>query len=233
MAKKKSNKVPVHPMERQLSLKKMSDITWRIFRIMSEFVEGFQFLSQLHKEVTIFGSARLPKENKWCKEAEKLGKILAKHGYTVITGGGPGIMEAANKGAHSVNPAKSIGINIQLPMEQRTNPYVTKSKGFYYFFTRKVMMAASAQAYIFFPGGFGTADEFMEILMLQQTGKMQKAPMVLVGKDFWQPLLDWMTKKMLNQYKSIKPQDVKLFKIVETAEQAFKIIKKSRNRTIF
>ena len=153
MPKRKNNKVPVHPMERKIDLKRMSDITWRIFRIMAEFVEGFQFLSQFHKEVTIFGSARLDHANKWCKEAEKLGKLLAKNGYTVITGGGPAIMEAANKGAHNVDQSKSIGINIQLPSEQRTNPYVTKSKGFYYFFTRKVMLAASAQSYIFFPGG--------------------------------------------------------------------------------
>ena len=220
-------------MERKLDLKRMSDITWRIFRIMSEFVEGFQFLSQMHKEVTIFGSARLPQNNKWCKEAEKLGKILAKHGFTVITGGGPSIMQAANKGAYEVSPAKSIGINIQLPMEQRTNPYVTKSKGFYYFFTRKVMMAASAQAYVFFPGGFGTADEFMEILMLQQTRKMEHTPIVLVGKEFWQPLLDWFNTKMAKEYNTIAPKDMKLIHVCNTAEQAFNLLKNSRSRTIF
>jgi len=211
----------------------MSDITWRIFRIMSEFVEGFQFLSQFHKEVTIFGSARLDPKNKWCKEAEKLGKLLAKSGYTVITGGGPGIMEAANKGAHSANPSKSIGINIQLPSEQRTNPYVTKSKGFYYFFTRKVMLAASAQSYIFFPGGYGTVDEFMEILVLIQTKKMQKISMILMGKDFWEPLVDWFKLTMVAKYKTINPEDLKLFNIVDKAEDAMKIIKKSRERTIF
>jgi uncharacterized protein (TIGR00730 family) len=231
--KKKLPRIPLHPMERQIPLNKMSDITWRIFRIMSEFVEGFQFLSQLHKEVTIFGSARLPKDNKWCKEAEKLGKILAKHGYTVITGGGPAIMEAANKGAFSINPAKSIGINIQLPMEQRTNPYVAKSKGFYYFFTRKVMLAASAQSYIFFPGGYGTADEFMEIIVLQQTGKMAHTPVVLVGKEFWQPLLDWFSQTMATKYKTIQPQDLKIIHLVNTAEEAFKHVQKSKERTIF
>lgn len=230
---KKTNKVPVHPMERAIPLNKMSEITWRIFRIMSEFVEGFQFLSQFHKEVTIFGSARLDPNNKWCKEAEKLGKLLAKNSYTVITGGGPGIMEAANKGAHSINPSKSVGINIQLPTEQRTNPYVTKSKGFYYFFTRKVMLAASAQSYIFFPGGYGTADEFLEILMLIQTKKMQKISMILVGKDFWQPLVIWFKKTMVEKNKTINPDDLKLFQIVDRAEDAMKIIKKSRERTIF
>ena len=233
MAKKKNNRVPVHPMEKELSLKKMSDITWRIFRIMSEFVEGFQFLSQFHKEVTIFGSARLPANSKWCLEAENLGKLLAKHGYTVITGGGPAIMEAANKGAHSIDPRKSIGINIQLPSEQRTNPYVTKAKGFYYFFTRKVMLAASAQSYIYFPGGIGTADEFMEILMLVQTGKMQKTPIILMSKNFWTPLIDWFKNTMAKNYHTIKPTDLNLFHVVDTAEQAFKIIKKSKERNIF
>ncbi len=233
MPKNKKNKVPVHPMERHMSLKKMSDITWRIFRIMSEFVEGFQFLSQFHKEVTIFGSARLDPNNKWCKEAEKLGTILAKQGFTVITGGGPGIMQAGNKGALKADPRKSIGINIQLPTEQRTNPYVTKSKGFYYFFTRKVMLAASAQSYIFFPGGFGTLDEFTEILTLIQTKKMQKIPIILVGKKYWAPMIEWFKKTMAEEYKTILPEDVKLFQVVDKAEEAMKIIGKSRERTIF
>ncbi len=228
-----AHKLPVHPMEQKLSLKKMSDITWRIFRIMSEFVEGFQFLSQFKKEVTIFGSARVKQNSKWYKEAETLGKLLAKSNYIVITGGGPGIMEAANKGAHSVDPKKSIGINIQLPAEQRTNAYVTKSKGFYYFFTRKVMLAASAQAYIFFPGGFGTSDEFFEMITLVQTGKMQKLPIILVGKDFWQPLVDWMKNNLIKKYKTISPNDIKLFHLVDTAEEAMKYIKKSKERTIF
>ncbi len=226
-------KLPMHPMERQIDLKRMSDITWRIFRIMAEFVEGFQFLSQFKNEVTIFGSARIDPKNKWYKEAEKLGELLAKNNYWVITGGGPGIMEAANKGAHKIDPKKSIGINIQLPAEQRTNPYVTKSKGFYYFFTRKVMMAASAQSYIFFPGGFGTSDEFFEMITLVQTGKMQKLPIVLVGKDFWQPMVNWLNNQMVKKYKTISPGDPKLFNVVDTAEAAMKHIKKSKERTIF
>jgi len=237
MAKnKKSSKIPILPgpgPEKSVSLQKMSDITWRIFRIMSEFVEGFEFLSKLHKEVTIFGSARLDHQNHWCKEAEKLGRILVKHGFTVITGGGPSIMEAANKGAYSIDPNKSIGINIQLPTEQRINPYVKKSVGLYYFFTRKVMLAASAQAYIFFPGGFGTADEFTEILCLIQTGKMQKTPMILVGKEFWTPMVNWFEKTMGKKYKTINPRDINLFHVVDTAEQAFKYIKGSHERTIF
>lgn len=211
----------------------MSDITWRIFRIMSEFIEGFQFLSQFSKEVTIFGSARFKPNNKWYKEAVKLGEMLAKHGFSVITGGGPGVMEGGNKGAHKIDPNKSIGINIQLPQEQRTNKYVHHAEGFYYFFTRKVMMAASAQAYIFFPGGFGTLDEFAEITMLIQTGKMQKLPVILVGKDFWTPLLSWILEKLLKEYKVINASDNKIFTLVDTAEEAFEIIKKSKERSIF
>lgn len=228
-----AHKLPAPPMEEKLSLEKMSDITWRIFRIMSEFVDGFQFLSQFKKEVTIFGSARLELDNKWYKEAEKLGELLAKNKYLVITGGGPGIMEAANKGAYQIDPKKSIGINIQLPNEQRINPYVYHAKGFYYFFTRKVMLAASAQAYIYFPGGFGTSDEFFEIITLIQTGKMQKTPVILMGKKFWQPMLDWMEKTMKNNFKTISPNDTKLFHICDTAEEAMKYIKKSKERTIF
>jgi uncharacterized protein (TIGR00730 family) len=217
----------------KLSRKDMTDISFRAFRIMSEFVEGFEFLTQFKKEVSIFGSARFGEDNKWYKEAQKLGELLARGGYTVITGGGPGIMEGGNRGAHSVNPGKSVGINIELPTEQRTNPYVDKSKGFYYFFTRKVMLAASAQAYIFFPGGFGTVDEFMELTMLIQTKKMQKIPIVLVGKEFWQPFLNWIDNTLLKKYKAIKPEDTKLYKLVNTAEEALKIVKTSKDRKMF
>jgi len=228
-----AHKIPTPPFEEKISLKKMSDISWRIFRIMSEFVEGFQFLSQFSKEVTIFGSARLKPGTKWYKEAEKLGALLVKKGYIVITGGGPGIMEASNKGAYSVDPDKSIGINIQLPAEQRINPYVTKSRGFYYFFTRKVILAASAQAYIYFPGGFGTSDELFEMITLIQTKKIKKLPVVLVGKEFWTPLIKWIETTMDKKYKTISPNDLKLLNIVDTAEEAMKYIKKSKERTIF
>ncbi|MFH1253166.1 MAG: TIGR00730 family Rossman fold protein [Candidatus Uhrbacteria bacterium] len=232
--KPKVCRFPLMPRE-QVGAKetpRMSDITWRIFRIMAEFVEGFQFLSETSREVTIFGSARLAPEDRWYKEAVKLGRLLAKNKFMVITGGGPGIMEAANKGAVE-GGGESIGLNIQLPSEQRTNPYVKKGRAFHYFFTRKVMMAASAQAYVFFPGGFGTLDEFAEMMVLIQTGKAQKVPMVCVGHDFWDPFFVWIEKTVFKQFEAISSSDLKLYKVVDTAEEAFALIKNSKERTFF
>ncbi len=211
---------------------RMSDITWRIFRIMAEFVEGFQFLSTTSNEVSIFGSARIPPGNKWYEEAVKLGSLLGKNGFTVVTGGGPGIMEAANKGAFEVG-ARSVGLNIQLPKEQRINPYVTESRAFYYFFTRKVMLAASAQAYVYFPGGFGTLDEMFEILTLIQTGKSEKVPMVLVGKEYWGELWDWLRDRVYDKMDAIERADLDLVRIVDTAEEAYAIVSKSTERHFF
>lgn len=211
---------------------RMHEITWRIFRIMAEFVEGFQFLSESSREVSFFGSARFKPSNKWYKEARKLGSMLAECGFTMVTGGGPGIMEAGNRGAYEAG-GPSFGLNIQLPTEQRTNPYVTRSRGFHYFFTRKVMLAASAQAYVYFPGGFGTLDEFFEIVTLIQTGKMQATPVVCVGKEFWGGLMEWVEKVQLNEFKTVAAKDVKLFTIVDTAQEAFEIISKSEERSFF
>lgn len=211
---------------------KMSDITWRIFRIMAEFVDGFQFLSGTTREVTIFGSARTPASNRWYEEARKLGFMLGKDGYTVVTGGGPGIMEAANRGAYEAG-AMSVGLNIQLPKEQRINPYVTHSKAFYYFFTRKVMLAASAQSYIYFPGGYGTLDEFSEIIVLIQTGKLEPIPIVLVGKSFWEPLIAWFEEVVYGQFDGIERKDLKLFTVVDTAEEAYNVVVKSKERSFF
>lgn len=197
---------------------------------MAEFVDGFQFLGDIKKAVTFFGSARFAEDNRWYKVARELGKMLAKAKFSVITGGGPGIMEAGNRGA-SEGGGDSVGVNIQLPYEQRINPYVKKGHGFYYFFTRKVMLAYSAQAYVFFPGGYGTLDELMELLTLVQTKKIHdKIPMILVGKDFWGDLADWMKKKLLDQYQTIDGEDLKLFHIVDTAKEAFEIIKKTKAR---
>jgi len=225
-------RIPLATDEQRSQPARLYEITWRIFRIMSEFVEGFQFLSELKNEVTFFGSARIKKNSPWYKEAVKLGKILGKQGYTVITGGGPGIMEAGNKGAKE-GGGDSVGLNIQLPMEQRVNPYVTKSRGFHYFFTRKVMLSASAQAYVYFPGGFGTLDEFFEILTLVQTGKMQHTPIICVGKDFWNGLFAWVEKTQLGEYKTISEKDLELFHVVDTAEEAFGYICNSEDRSFF
>lgn len=206
------------------------DPNWRVFRIMAEFIEGFQFLDDLRGEVSIFGSARCGERTAEYKKARKLGGLLAEHGYTVITGGGPGIMEAANRGAYEAG-GESIGLDIQLPTEQRRNPYVTRSVGFHYFFTRKVMLSAAAQAYVFFPGGFGTLDEMSEMATLIQTGKIPlNVPVILVGKAYWKPLLDWIKRTLYVKGKYIAKSDLSLLQLVETPEQAMKIIKKTSER---
>ncbi|HJN85391.1 MAG TPA: TIGR00730 family Rossman fold protein [Patescibacteria group bacterium] len=211
---------------------RMADITWRIFRIMAEFVEGFQFLSTTKKEVSIFGSARMPDTEHWYQETVRLTKMLGEAGFTTITGGGPGIMEAANKGAYE-SGAPSVGLNILLPSEQRVNAYVTKSRAFHYFFTRKVMLTASGQAYVFCPGGFGTMDEFFEIITLIQTKKMQPVPVVCLGHEYWDGLVDWIKETMRDQVQTISPEDVDLFTVVDTAEEAFDLIKDSKERSFF
>ena len=193
--------------------------SWRIFRIMSEFVEGYQFLNSLKNEVTIFGSARFEENQKYYKLARAFGKLLAEDDYTTITGGGPGIMEAANRGAHEGN-GPSIGLNIQLPFEQRVNPYVTKSTAFYYFFTRKVMLTSPAHAFIFFPGGYGTLDEFFEVVHNIEIGKMCEMPIVLVGREYWEPVVEFIKDKSCPMG-SVKREHVDSWHIVDTAEDAF------------
>ena len=205
---------------------------WRIFRIMAEFVEGFEFLYPLRQEVTIFGSAQLKEGNKWYEEARKLGRLLGEGGFTVITGGGPAIMEAANRGAVE-GGGESVGLDIELPEGQRKNPYVKRAMGFHYFFSRKVMLSASAQAYIFFPGGFGTLDEFYEMATLVQTKKMEQVPIVCVGLEFWSPLDAWMRSIMLEKLGTINSSDTEIYQLVDTAEEAFEIVKKSKERKYF
>ncbi|MFH1947471.1 MAG: TIGR00730 family Rossman fold protein [Candidatus Magasanikbacteria bacterium] len=202
--------------------------SWRIFRIMAEFVEGYNFLAKFKNEVTILGSARLAEDSKYCLEARELGKMLAENGFTTITGGGPGIMESANHGAYE-GKGESIGLNIQLPFEQRINPYVTKSTAFYYFFTRKVMLTSPANAFVYFPGGFGTMDEFFEVVDLMELNKMQKVPIVLVGKEFWSPLIKFLKDKSL-KIGAINVEHFKFWKIVDTAEEAFELIKDSKDK---
>jgi len=211
-----------------------SSFHWRVFRIMAEFVDGFQFLADFKKTVTFFGSARFDEKNKWYKEAQKLARLLSQNGFSIVSGGGPGIMEAANRGAIEGKKGDSIGLNIQLPYEQRVNPYVRKPIGFHYFFTRKVMLSYSAQAYVFFPGGFGTLDEVFEILTLIQTHKIyEKIPVVLVGKDFWGSIDGLLKSKVLKEYHAIDPDDLKLYSVVDTAEGALEIIKRSKSREEF
>ncbi len=202
--------------------------SWRIFRIMAEFVEGYNFLAKFRNEVTILGSARLDEDNKYNKIARQLGKLLAENGFTTITGGGPGIMEAANRGAFE-GKGESLGLNIQLPFEQRINPYVTKSIAFYYFFTRKVLMTSPANAFVYFPGGFGTMDEFFEVVDLMELNKMQRVPIVLVGKEFWTPLVEFLEKKSL-AVNSVKAEHLKFWQIVDTAEEAFELIKNTKDK---
>jgi len=202
--------------------------TWRIFRIMSEFVEGYQFMAKMEKEVTILGSARFNEDNEHYKTAREIGKILGKNGFTVITGGGPGIMEAANRGAHEVG-GESVGLNIQLPFEQRINPYVQKSIAFYYFFTRKVMMMTPADAFVYCPGGFGTLDEFFEVVDLMDLNKMPKSPIILVNKKFWAPLLSFLREKVV-PLGSITDEQIDSWHVVDTAEEAYEIIKTTKDR---
>ena len=208
------------------------NLYWRIFRIIAEFVEGCEFLSKLQREVTFFGSARAPAGSRYYKAAEELGRLCAKAGLTVITGGGPGVMEAGNKGAFE-GGGESIGLDIELPTEQRRNNFVTRAIGFHYFFTRKVMLSASAQAYVFFPGGFGTLDEATEMLALVQTGKIPKdVPCIFIGRSFWTPFVDWARKTLLQENKFINQDDLNRILLVDTPKEAFEIIKRTKERLL-
>src|SRR3989344_4370213 len=205
---------------------------WRIFRIMAEFVEGFQFLADYKKTVSFFGSTKFDERNEHYQEALELARLLAEDGFTVITGGGPGIMEAANRGAAEVSKDhQSVGINIELDIAQRKNPYVQRSAAFHYFFTRKVMLSYAAQAYVFFPGGFGTLDEFFEITTLTQTRKIEEhIPIVLVRKDFWEPLLSYINEELLNKHGAIDEEDTRIYTLVGSVRDAYEIVNNSKER---
>jgi uncharacterized protein (TIGR00730 family) len=194
--------------------------TWQIFKIMAEFVEGFEKMSKIGPCVSIFGSARTKPENKYYQLAEEIAFKLTKEGYGVITGGGPGIMEAANKGAQTAG-GKSVGLNIELPMEQYANKFIDQDKliFFEYFFVRKVMFVKYAQGFIVLPGGFGTLDEFFESLTLIQTHKIGKFPVVLVGKSYWEGLINWVKTTMVEE-KNIHAEDLNLFFLADTADEA-------------
>ena len=202
---------------------KSSD-SWMIFKVMSEFVEGFEKLAKIGPCVTIFGSARVKPDHKYYKIADDIAAELVNHGYGVITGGGPGIMEAGNKGAHRAG-GKSVGLNIFLPFEQKGNPYIDPDKliTFDYFFVRKLMFVKYSQGFIIMPGGFGTLDELTEALTLIQTKKIGRFPIVLVGKKFWAGWMKWVETVLVDE-KMISPEDLDLFNLVDTPQEAVKVI---------
>lgn len=205
------------------------EIQKRSERMRQELVAGFKAIRKYPKSVTIFGSARLKKDHKYYKKAKSLASKICSEGYAVITGGGPGIMQAANEGTFETC-SWGVGFNIELPFEQVLNPYVTHGVDFHYFFTRKVSMSFSAEAYIYFPGGFGTLDELFEIMTLVQTKKIPKVPIILVGKDFWKPLISYFEKTLLEKYQTISPSDLKIFTFTEDEDEILKIIKKAKLR---
>ena len=197
--------------------------SWRVLRITGEFVDAIDTLCKLPPAVSVFGSARLPEDNKYYKSAQECGKLLVEAGFVVITGGGPGIMEAANRGAFEAK-GTSVGLNISLPQEQQGNSYQTVELDFRYFFIRKVMFVKYARGFIIFPGGFGTLDEFFESLTLMQTLKIKPFPVVLVGTDYWSGLVDWMKTRLVEMFETIEESDLDLFKIVDDPAEAVKIV---------
>lgn len=200
--------------------------TWMVFRVISEFVEGIETLSRLQPAVTVFGSARVGPKDPVYKKAEATGRLLAKAGYTVITGGGPGVMEAANKGACEAG-GNSVGLAIQLPREQSTNPYAKQVVNFHYFFIRKVMFVKYAQAYVVMPGGFGTMDELFEAITLIQTDKIKPFPVILMGSDYWAGLLEWIKGTMSAKAGMVRPEELEeIVQVIDDPEEAVKLIKR-------
>ncbi len=199
--------------------------SWAIFKIMSEFVEGYERMAKIGPCVSVFGSARTKPDNKYYQLGIEVAEGLSRLGYGVITGGGPGIMEAANKGAQN-GGGKSVGLNIDLPFEQNHNPYIDAEHNleFDYFFVRKVIFVKYSQGFVILPGGFGTLDELFEALTLIQTKKINKRPVVLIGKKYWEGLISWVEDVMLNEENNINPEDMNLLKMVDTAEEAVQYI---------
>ncbi|AJA70234.1 TIGR00730 family Rossman fold protein [Myroides odoratimimus] len=199
--------------------------SWGIFKIMSEFVNGYEKIGRIGPCVSIFGSARTKTDDPYYKLAEEIAFKVSKAGYGIITGGGPGIMEAGNKGAH-LGKGVSVGLNIELPFEQHFNPYIDSDKNlqFDYFFVRKVMFVKYSQGFVVMPGGFGTLDELFEAITLIQTKKIAKFPIVLVGSAFWGGLIDWVKDVLLDKYHNISPEDMNLIKIVDSADEVVEVI---------
>jgi len=195
---------------------------WRLFRIMAEFVDSFETMSKIGPAVTVFGSARTPYTDPWYEKAQELGGLLVKHHYAAISGGGPGIMEAVNKGAHEAGGI-SVGLNIELPHEQKANPYVNRLLNFRYFFIRKVCFVKYASGFVLFPGGFGTLDELFESITLMQTQRIQHFPVVLMGHGYWDELIDWMRRTLLD-HKLIGAGDLDLLHVTDDAREAVEFI---------
>ena len=204
---------------------------WRIFRIIAEFVEGIEQMTHVGPSVTMFGSARVKPGSRYYEMARATAKLLAKENFAIITGGGPGIMEACNRGAKEANTKASVGLNIDLPFEQSANKYITELITFRYFFVRKVMFSKYANAIITMPGGFGTMDEFFENLTLVQTHKMPAVPMVLMGKDYWKGMIKWIKDTMLKENGMISPEDLNLFLLTDDPEEAASFAINEINKT--
>jgi uncharacterized protein (TIGR00730 family) len=215
----------VSPKERRWTESKAHS-SWQIFKVMAEFVEGFEALAKIGPCISIFGSARTHFNNKYYQQAVEIAQGLAKEGFGIISGGGPGIMEAANKGANLAG-GKSVGLNIELPFEQKPNEYIDRDKSinFEYFFVRKTMFVKYSQAFVMMPGGWGTLDEFFEVATLIQTEKIKQIPMILVGKKYWEGLFKWMKESMLDEEKNISPEDLDLLKIADSPEEVIDFIK--------
>jgi len=205
--------------------------SWALFKIMSEFVQGYERMSQIGPCVSIFGSARLKPGDKYYELAVKVANKIVDQGYGVITGGGPGIMEAGNKGAH-LGGGTSVGLNIDLPFEQHFNPYIDSDKNlnFDYFFVRKVMFVKYSQGFVVMPGGFGTLDELFEAITLIQTHKIDKFPLILVGKEFWSGLIDWIKSTLSDQFKTISPEDLDLIEVVDTEDEVIELLDQFYNQ---
>jgi hypothetical protein len=205
---------------------------WRVFRIMSEFVDGFDVMSRIGPAVSVFGSSRTPRTHSDYRKARKLARMLAERGYAIVTGGGPGIMEAANRGAHDVGGI-SVGLNITLPREQKSNRYHSVSINFHYFFARLVMFVKYSCSFVCFPGGFGTLHEFFNSMTLIQTGKAERFPVVLIGRSYWNDMGKWMRSAMLQKgYRKIDPQDVNLFVVTNSLTEAVGAIKQTAEGTV-
>ncbi len=197
---------------------------WRVFRIMSEFVDGFEVLSQVGKAVSIFGSSRTKPNDKYYKLTEETAYLLSKAGYAIITGSGPGMMEAGNRGAKRAG-GLSIGLNIQMPLEQKPNKYIDTLLDFHYFFVRKVMFVKYAKAFVIVPGGYGTLDELFEAINLIQTKRIQEFPVIILGSDYWKGMIDWLRTKVL-EHGCIYKDELKIFTVVDTPQEVVKVIKK-------